>query len=56
MKDRDIEELKSILPEEYLAKLDLSSFIYNKALENNKNAHQERIIHFEPIDDEKLPF
>ena len=29
---------------------------YNKALENNKNAHQERIIHFEPIDDEELPF
>ena len=55
-KSRDIEELKSILPEEYLAKLDLSSFIYNKALENNKNAHQERIIQFEPIDDEDLPF
>ena len=54
-KSRDIEELKSILPEEYLEKLDLSSFIYNNKLESY-NGHQERIIKFEPIDDGELPF
>ena len=55
-KSRDIEELKSILPDEFLAKLDLRTYNFNKILENNKNGKQEKVVFFEPIEDAELPF
>lgn len=55
-KSRDIEELKSILPDEFLAKLDLKTYNLNKILENNKNGKQEKVVFFEPIEDAELPF
>ena len=55
-KSRDIDELKSILPDEFLAKLDLRTYNLNKILENNKNGKQEKVVFFEPIEDAELPF
>ena len=49
-------KLKSIFPDEFLSKLDLSGYIQNKILEINKNVKEQKVINFEPIKDSKLPF
>lgn len=57
-KSRDIEELKSILPESFLSKLDLSQYNYNKALEKPKIKNKQLDILYDEVEVEgdNLPF